>query len=64
METKRNEQVFMVRIWQEPSDMIPAGVWRGSVKHIPSDKQTYFSSIEDLLRFLSGIQNKAITKPY
>jgi hypothetical protein len=55
----RLQHLFVVRMWQEPSEVAPPGQWRGSVEHVPSGERLYFASIEDLNTFILGQMNKA-----
>ena len=48
---ERPQQLFLVRIWQEPSANASAG-WRGSVEHVPSRQRMYFKSLRDLDDFI------------
>ncbi|GAC1354110.1 MAG: hypothetical protein NVSMB42_11460 [Herpetosiphon sp.] len=48
---QRTEQLFIVRIWQEFSQ-IRSGHWRGSVEHVPSGQRRYFASLDDLNAFI------------
>ncbi|MBI5303979.1 MAG: hypothetical protein HY868_17725 [Chloroflexi bacterium] len=48
----RIEHLFIVRVWQEPSQAAPVH-WRGSIEHIPSAQRVYFESLDDLFDFIS-----------
>ena len=48
----RAEHLFIVRVWQEPSQAAPAH-WRGSIEHVPSAQRLYFESLDDLTDFIA-----------
>jgi len=48
----RTEHLFIVRVWQEPTQIAPAH-WRGSIEHIPSAQRVYFESLQDLTDFIA-----------
>jgi hypothetical protein len=48
----RIKHLFAVEIWREASEN-GAGSWRGIVKHIAHDHQSYFHSIVDLTDYIS-----------
>lgn len=50
----RLQHLFVVRIWQEPSEAVPPGRWRGSVEHVPSGQRRYFASLGDLNQFMTN----------
>jgi hypothetical protein len=50
--SSRTEHLFIVRVWQEPSQSAPAH-WRGSVEHVPSGQRVYFESLNDLTDFIA-----------
>lgn len=50
--TERTEHLFIVRVWQEPTQTAPAH-WRGSIEHIPSAQRVYFESLQDLADFIA-----------
>jgi len=52
-EVKRPQHLFIVRIWQEPSRAAPPGQWRGMVEHVPAGQRLYFSSLGDLVDFIT-----------
>lgn len=49
----RQQHLFIVRVWQEPSQLQPPGQWRGSVEHVPSGQRLYFASMNDLTNFMT-----------
>lgn len=50
--SERAEHLFIVRVWQEPSQSTPAH-WRGSIEHVPSAQRVYFESLDDLFDFIA-----------
>ena len=49
--TARAEHLFIVRMWQEPSQAVTVR-WRGYVEHVPSGQRLYFTSLTDLNDFI------------
>ncbi len=49
--SERSQHLFLVRIWYEPSQAT-SNSWRGSVEHVPSRQQMYFTSLRDLDDFI------------
>jgi hypothetical protein len=49
--TKRQQHLFIVRMWQELGDEIDSE-WRGSVEHVPSGQRIHFTSLVDLNDFI------------
>ena len=47
----RAEHLFIVRLWQEPSQLAAAH-WRGYVEHVSSGQRLYFTSLADLNDFI------------
>lgn len=45
-------QTFIVRMWWEPTEH-GRGVWRASVTEVRTQQRHYFSSPEELLRYLN-----------
>ena len=50
----RREQLFLVRIWWEPSEATSTYAWRGRVEEVANGERTYFSSTHDLMSFIDG----------
>ncbi len=50
--TTRTEHLFIVRMWQEPSQAARAAHWRGYIEHVPSGQRLYFTSLTDLNDFI------------
>lgn len=50
----RTEDLFIVRIWQEPGSVEAAGGegWRGSVQHVRSGQHIHFRRLADLDDFI------------
>jgi hypothetical protein len=49
----RPQHLFVVRLWQEPSQTAPPGQWRGSAKHVASGEYVYFVALADLTGFIA-----------
>jgi hypothetical protein len=56
--TTRAEHLFIVRMWQEPSQTVTTH-WRGYVEHVPSGQRLYFTSLTDLNDFIG----QRLTRP-
>ncbi|HEV3087216.1 MAG TPA: hypothetical protein VGX96_08335 [Candidatus Elarobacter sp.] len=50
---KRREDVFLVRVWREPSNDREPDL-RGSAFHAPSGRRFYFSDLEALRRYFAS----------
>lgn len=48
----RREQLFLVRIWWEPSAATSAGAWRGRVEDVTHGERCYFATMPDLVEFI------------
>ena len=48
----RQQQLFIVRLWHEPSQIAAPGQWRGSVEHAASGQRRYFIALGDLADFV------------
>ena len=51
-EQDRREQLFLVRIWWEPSAATSAGAWRGRVEDVSNGERSYFAALPDLVEFI------------
>lgn len=49
----RTQHLFIVRLWQETDAVTDSWQWRGSVKHVLTDQQHYFTRLPDLLAFIT-----------
>lgn len=46
---------FVVRIWEERRDLADATpTWRGRVDDVRTGSRRYFSTLDDLVRYMSG----------
>ncbi len=46
---------FVIRIWQERRDVSDAPpIWRGRVDDVRAGSRAYFTSLEQLMEYLSG----------
>jgi len=54
MAEPRRAAVYVIRIWQEPSHLVPPGEWRGSLRPIDGSQSVLFKSAEELWRHLTG----------
>lgn len=50
-EAPASRQMFIVRLWEEPSRERP-GAWRGSVDHVGSGQRVYFARLDELQVFI------------
>jgi hypothetical protein len=48
----RAKHLFVVEIWREASEDVSAP-WRGIVKHVAHERQTYFQNLGGLTDFIS-----------
>jgi hypothetical protein len=53
MTPKRIDHVFMVRLWSETATGRLPPDWRGVVEHAASGQKLYFTSLDDLIAFLT-----------
>ena len=54
MNKKRRETTYIVRIWQEPSELAAPGEWRGVLRLPDGRQQGFFRSAEELWELLIG----------
>jgi len=55
---------FVVRIWQERRDLADAvPMWRGRVDDIKSGSRAYFTSLPQLMDYLSGKSGADTSRP-
>jgi hypothetical protein len=50
----RQQHLFIVRLWHEPSQIAAPGQWRGSVEHAESGQRRYFIALGDLTEFVAS----------
>jgi hypothetical protein len=50
----RQQHLFIVRLWHEPSQIAAPGQWRGSVEHAESGQRRYFITLGDLTEFVAS----------
>jgi hypothetical protein len=60
--TEHIQHLFIVRVWQEPTQTAPAH-WRGSIEHVPSAQRVYFESLQDLTDFIALRMNPLNPSP-
>lgn len=53
MKPNRHERTYLVRIWQEPSALLPPGEWRGSLRQLNTSVEHVFKTPEDLWAYLT-----------
>ena len=63
MTAKRIDHVFMVRLWSETSEGLLQPDWRGVVEHAASGQKLYFTSLDDLIAFLTAQLGTSIGPP-
>ena len=61
MKNTRREAVYLLRIWQEPSDLAPPGEWRGVVRSLDGSQERLFKSAQELWDYLT--QTEPPTRP-
>ncbi|GEM_PF-3146947 len=54
MKNQRKITSFVIRVWQEPSQLQPPGEWRISVRPLAGGVETLLKSAADLWRYLTG----------
>ncbi len=52
MDKKRFEFSYILRIWQEPSQMSPPGEWRGILCPLDGRPEKFFKSAQELWELL------------
>jgi hypothetical protein len=62
MNKKRRETTYIVRIWQEPSELAAPGEWRGVLRSLDGRRQWFFKSAEELWDLLTRGEAPAETK--
>jgi len=50
---RRQEHLFVVRIWKESDHQGLGSGWRGLAQHISSGQQIYFTSLRDMNDFIA-----------
>ncbi|MEW6286291.1 MAG: hypothetical protein AB1509_08680 [Chloroflexota bacterium] len=60
MSKPRREITYILRIWQEPSDISPPGEWRGVLRSLDGSQERLFKSAHELWNLL--IQSEAATQ--
>lgn len=58
---RRREITYILRIWQEPSEISPPGEWRGVLRSLDGSQERLFKSAHELWQLL--IQSEAPTEP-
>ena len=48
MKHERQKAVYILRIWQEPSQLTPPGEWRGSLRALDGQGEWMFKSAAEL----------------
>ncbi len=61
MKNNRREITYILRIWQEPSDLAPPGEWRGVLRSLDGRQERLFKSADELWDYL--IRSEAPTQP-
>lgn len=61
MTNSRREITYILRIWQEPSEVSPPGEWRGVLRSLDGSQQRLFKSAEELWHLLT--QNEVPNNP-
>ena len=55
----RHSLAVYVRLWREPSRLSDRPVWRGSLQAIDETVPRYFSSMDEMLRLLRHVLERA-----
>lgn len=55
----RTQHLFIVRLWQEADAVTATWQWRGSVKHVLTEQNHYFTQLPDLLAFIATMTDAA-----
>lgn len=53
LDLQRKQHLFVVRMWQEVDVVTDTWQWRGSVKHVLTEQNHYFTRLPDLLTFIT-----------
>ncbi len=61
MNKKRHEITYILRIWQEPSNLAPPGEWRGVLRSLDGHHERLFKSANELWDYLTN--SEAPTQP-
>lgn len=61
MSKPRREVTYVLRIWQEPSEVSPPGEWRGVLRSLDGRQERLFKSAEELWWLLT--QSEVATDP-
>lgn len=61
MSKPRREVTYVLRIWQEPSEVSPPGEWRGVLRSLDGRQERLFKSAEELWRLLT--ESEVATNP-
>jgi len=59
---KRRQITYIVRIWQEPSELAAPGEWRGVLRSLDGRRQWFFKSAEELWDLLTRGEAPAETE--
>lgn len=52
MKKRRHEATYILRIWQEPSELVPPGEWRGLLRSLDGRQEVLFKSSDELWEHL------------
>ena len=61
LQPSRTQHLFIVRLWQEADAVTASWQWRGSVKHVLSEQNHYFTQLPDLLAFIATMTDASVT---
>jgi len=53
MNKKRHQTTYLLRIWQEQSDLAPPGEWRGVLRSLDGRQERLFKSAQELWDLLT-----------
>ena len=59
MNEKRKTASYLIRVWQEPSQLQPPGEWRVTARLLEGGGEVLFRSAADLWRYLTGEESQS-----
>jgi hypothetical protein len=54
MSVKRQQHLFIVRLWAESTTVPSAEDWHGLVQHVSTGQKFYFTTLDDLTHFIEA----------
>lgn len=59
MKRQRKTASYLIRVWQEPSQLQPPGEWRVTARLLEGSEEILFRSAADLWRYLTGEESQS-----